>query len=508
MNGVVPDKLILEVQVGLAGSSQWLNMTMTNELFAGKMTGPGGAARKYTRFYATDYGNNERIMVIGRRETGNPEPFTFDLNLPDWISRTTYDQIKQRLEGVKNIRLRYYTGDYANATNYKKIKVWAGCVNAARLGQMDGDQIDGTKKVDAQGAYKLPQEADEFYEIYPLQVSNLTGTVSTLAFTDVISIGFPRSAGEVEGEDVNNDGTKEYIAVTLKDGSNLPHLRWTADKGASWADVTLTGLTNFDATGVAKVGENIVVSGSGAGGGLAWAKWDEVKAGTATWTRSTNIAGGTVVNKVKRISSTKAVAVGNAGAVYLSEDAGKTFTSAGAAVTANNLTQIAVVDETLQWFGGASSTLVRRMNGVMSLITVTGLAAAINSLAVPNTPNRGTQIFVGAADGKIYYAPNGTVTAPTWNVRYSAGSGSIDSMAFAGYEGAVLYFNHVNGSTQSRIYRDLSGGKLATDVEGIGDYTNPANASFNAIAAPVHDVNTLMIVGDLTGGQGFIGLAA
>lgn len=508
MAELVPDKIILEMQVGRAGSSRWQKLTVTNELFAGKMSAPGGAARKYTRFYATNYGENERIETIGRRETGNPEPFTFDVTMPDWNNRALYNKLKQ-MEGVKNFRLRYYQGDVDVPTNYVRMKQWSGSVNTARLGVFEGDQIDGEKKVDAVGGYKIGQEAEAFHEIYPLALGDIKGTVTTLAINDIISIGYPRNAGDVEGEDTNNDGLQEYVFVTAKDGSNLPHLFWTRDKGATWTDVTLTGLTNMDATGVAKVGENIVVSGSGAGGGLVWANWEDIKAAAATWTRSTNISAGTVINKVKRVTGAKAVACGASGAVWKTEDAGKTFTSAGVAVTANALTQIAVVDETLQWFGGASGTLVRRLNEVMSLITVTGISTnAINALGVPNTPNRSTQVFVGAADGKIYYSANGTKTTPTWSVKYTGGTGSIDAIAFGGFEGAVMFFVHSNGSSQSRLLRDLSGGEMSVDVEAISTYTSPTNATFNAIAVPKHDVNTCMVVGDATGGQGFIGLAA
>jgi hypothetical protein len=79
-------------------------------------------------------------------------------------------------------------------------------------------------------------------------------------------------------------------------------------------------------------------------------------------------------------------------------------------------------------------------------------------------------------------------------------------MSFAGNDGEILYLIQTNGSSQSRILRDLSGGKLGNDVEAISQFTSPSNAAFDDIFAA--DENTAMVVGDVTGGQGFIGLVA
>lgn len=508
MGSPVPDKMIVEVQAGGAGAGNWATLYEANEQTGLQLNSPAGGDITYSRYYAYNLASNMQ-EVIGKRKTGNPAALTLDMSIPRFINKQVRD-FQAKMYGVKNLRTRYYTGDYSGMTNYVKCEVYARCENAVLDGMGDGAIFDGTAGKPADLArYKFPQEVEFYYELFKTSLSRLATSITTLSLARGAHFGYRRVAGEVVGEVGNNDGLQEFMGVTVADGSNLSHLIVTRDKGATTTDITLTGFTNFIGTGVAIVGENVVVSGSSTGGGLLWAKLADVLTGTVTFTRSTNISAGTVINDVKRISSQKAIACGAAGAVYVSNDGGRTFTSAGTAVTANALTVIEVVDETLQWIGGASGTLVRRMNNIMSVVTVTGLSTtAINSLAAPRFFNRSTELLVGSAAGKVHVTGNGTDTTPTWTTIYDAGSGSIDALEFAGPDSGVLWVVHTNGSTQSRLMRDISGGKFAYDLETVSDYTSPANSTFNDISCAPWEPNMCMVWGDANGGGGFVGVAA
>lgn len=508
MGTPVPDKMIVDYQAGGGGATNWATLYEANEQTSLQLNPPDGGAITFSRYFAYNPSSNLQ-EVVGKRKTGNPTALTANLSVPRYVTKQTREFIA-KMYGVKNLRLRHFTGDYGTMTNYTKCEVYARCENANQDGVGEGTSFDGTAGKAADLArYKFPQEVEFYYELFKTALSRLSTSITTLSISRGCYFGYRRVAGEVVGEVGNNDGLQEFMAVTVADGSNLSHLIVTRDKGATTTDITLTGFTNFVGTDVAVVGDTVVISGSGAGGGLLWAKLADVLTGTVTFTRSTNIAAGVVINAVKRITSQKAIACGASGAVYVTSDSGRAFVSAGTAVTANALTVIEVVDETLQFLGGASGTLVRRMNGIMATVTVTGLSTtAINSLAVPKFFNRSTELYVGSAAGKVHATGNSTDTTPSWTTAYDAGSGAIDALEFAGPDSGVLWVVHTNGSTQSKLMRDISGGKFNYDLEDVSGYTSPANSTFNDISVAPFEPNVALIWGDANGGGGFVGVAA
>jgi hypothetical protein len=508
-NILLPRRAVLEIQEGGAGASAWKSLATLSDVSLVRLGAVDSGEVEISRYYGRDE-RTGRLKVIASSRTGTAPTYTADVEIAD----AKVASLLEALNGKKNLRVRMFTGEYANPTNYERIRVLSRAWNKKPKGGFSRDMVNSFEGFEDQADAQrrtFPHDVDDFLELDPLVVQDIKGTVTTLAINAVLSVGYPRWAGEVAGENQNNPGNKEYLAGTVKTGvGQPPNLLYTANKGATWTVIALTGLNDFTVTGIAKVGGNIVISGSDAiGGGLAYASYDAVKSGTVTFTRSTGIAAGTVVSAVATIDSNTVIACGPAGAVYISTDGGRTFASAGTAVTANALTCIAVVDSSLQWFGGASGTLVRRYKGVMSTITVTGLSTnAINSLAVPTGLLRGTELYVGSAAGNIYVTVNGTATTPTWATRAfdSSGVGAVDGLAFGGPDGEVLFILQTNGSSQSRVLLDLSGGMLGNDVAILGSFTSPANATFNALA--VADENTAMVVGDVQSGQGMIALVA
>lgn len=510
-NVLLPRRGILEVQPGGAGASAWRTLGTLGDTSLVRLSAIDSGEVEISRYYGRDE-KTGRLKVLASSRTGTAPTYTAEVETADSKLASLLDL----LDGKKNLRVRYFTGEYANPTNFEKVRVLSRAWNKKPKGGFSRDMVNSFEGFEDQADMQrrvFPHEVDDFLEIDPLTASDIRGTVSTLAINAVLSVGYARWAGEVAGENTNNPGNREYLAGTAKASAGQPpKLLMSLDKGATWAALTCTGLTDMTITGIAKAGPNIVISGSDAtGGGLAYCAWDTVKAQTSavTFTRSTGISAGTQVNAVATIDSNTLVACGPSGAVYISTDSGRSFASAGTAVTANALTCIAVADSTLQWFGGASGTLVRRYKGVMSTITVTGLSTtAINSLAVPPGLTRGTEVYVGSAGGNIYISVNGTATTPTWATRTfdSSGSGAVDGLGFGGQDGEVLFIVQTNGSSQSRILRDHSGGYLGSDVEIISTFTSPANSTYNAVT--VADENTALVVGDVNSTYGTIVLVS
>lgn len=499
------EKVILEVQEGGVGNGQWLPLHMFGDQSAAIFTNPDGGGREFTDQYARDYSLGGQLVIVNTVESGQPAAIAFNLELPFGSEAREY--MWRTLDIRKSLRLRWYCGDFSDAMNFTKILMYPDSLSTTK--GYNRAPMDNTQNLTDRLRRVIGQRAPYEVELDPLVHVRLANA-GTLAINKIISIGYKTDGDGCCGSSTPNDGNKDFIAVTDADGSNLPHLYWTADGGQTIADVTLTGLTNLSALDVVKVGDYIVVCGSGAGGGIAYARWSAIKAGTATWTRSTNVSAGTVVNSLVKVNASVLYAFGNAGAMYKSTDGGKTFTAFGSALSANNFsTGCAVaVNENLVWAGGASGTLVKISNGVASLVTVTGLSTnAVTALAVPKFPDRACELYLGSAAGNIHVTKD---TGSAWATRSfeGAGSGSIDYLAFTpNGRGECLFIVQTNGSSQSRVIRDHSGGNLSDlELVNAGSYTNPANSVINSIA--VSSYNHALTVGEANGGTGFIGKCA
>lgn len=498
-----PRRAILEIQSGDAGASAWRTLATLADTSLVRVGALDSSESDVTRYVGRDE-RSGKLKVIGSARTGEVITYTSEIELQDVVQQAIF----AAMDGKKSIRVREFTGEYSNPTNYVRIRLMTNAWSTKPFGAFGSDLVNSFTGLEAQADPQrrvFPQNIDEFHEIFVGAFQDISGTVSQQALKDIVSVGYPRHAGEIDGENTNNPGNKEYLAIGVDDGSNLSHVLYTSTKGASWVDVELTGLTNFEGSGICKAGRYVVVSGTDAvGGGLAYAEFDAVKVDAATWTRSSGIAAGTVINAVRAIDANTVIAVGQSGAVYISTDGGVSFASAGTAVTANHLTKIVVAGPDLQWFGGASGTLVRRYKEVMSTVAVTGISTdAVTSLGVPYRLDRRSEIYVGSAGGDLYRSVNGAATTPTWATLIS-GTGAIDGIAFAEDNSDYMYILQTNGSTQSRLLRDHSRGNCGSDLEAVSGYTSPSNATFNALAVP--DANTVMVVGDVDSTYAFIGL--
>lgn len=503
-NLLLPARGILEIQQGGPGAANWMALAMLNDISNVRM----GAIDSSEATISRAVGRNEKtglLQTVGSWLSGDVITYSGEIEIQDVKVR----RLLETLGGRNNFRVRYFTGERANPLNYEWMRVLSGVRITKPKGGFTRDMVSSFEGVEGPADPQkrtFPFEADEFLEVEPIVRQNISGSVTTLAVKDIASIGYARAAGDVAGENTNNPGNKEYVFITAKSGVGAPSkVFYSADKGASWSSTNT--LNDFDGSGICKAGPNIIISGNDAtGGGLAYATVASVRAGTATWTRSTNVSAGARVAAVRAINDTTVIAVGNSGAVWLSTDSGRSFTSL-TAVTASNLNRIAVAGDDLQWFGGASQTLIRRYKDVMSVITVTGLTGTINDLAVPPGMSRGGEIYVVSSDGSCRRAVNGTDTAPTFsNMRDESDTTSTDAIAFGGPNGEICYLVETNASPASRIVRDHSGGYFGADAEVLGSFTSPTNASINALAAA--DWYTVMGAGDVSAGVGYIELIA
>lgn len=501
------DRAVIEIQEGLQGASNWKGLALINDISALRMGAISGSKLTVSRWKGR-YEINGRLTNIGSARGGDVPVFSYELQLMDTGVGSVIDQ----LNGMVNMRIRYFQGEYTDPTNYRKIRLLSRAWNLDAVGgEYSRDMANSFEGYQAQNDPQLRKfsfEADALLEIDPCVRQKLSASVTTLAIKDICSIGYARWAGEVTGENTNNLGNKEFVFITAKASAGQPSkVFYSADKGGTWSSTNT--LNDFDGSGICKAGRYIVISATDAtGGGLAYATVDSVRAGTATWTRSTGVAAGQLVRHVRKITDTMVIAVGASGAVWISTDSGRSFSSL-TAVTANNLNWIAVAGEDLVYFGGATQTLVRYYKGSQSVVTVTGLTGTINSLAVPPGIQRAAELYVASSDGSIRKTINGTATTPTFSlVRLESGVSSADALAFGGPNGDVLWVAETNGSSQSRLVRDLSGGYGGADVETLGDFTSPANSTIDSIAAPSDHVNTAMSIGPVNTSQGYIELAA
>ena len=509
MPATLPTRWVLEVQEGGSGSTNWVPLALYDNVSQMIMEAPTGGGTQFTPQYGRDYAEGAQLVPVGVAESGQPAPYTFNLNFP-LDARPARNLIKQMM-GKKNLRARNFGGDMTDPINYKKMLYYVNSRNTDK--GYSRNIIDNTTNPGDVLNRKLGQYALFEVEVDKVQHLKISGTVTTLALNDIIRTGYKVAASGAQGETLNRTGDEEFAIGTDKSaGGAAPSILFTLDGGSTWTARVLTGQNDVDIIGIVKAGPNLVFCSNSVvagAGGIRYVNYQNLKDNSFTVVTATGIGTSVVVNDIIAVSASVLYACANAGAVYKSTDGGMSWAPVGTAVTANNLLAADYADENLIWFGGASSTLVKLYNGVMSLVTVTGLASTINTLAVPRGPfGRELELYVGSAAGNIHRTLDGLAAVPSWTTMSfdQAGSGAIEEIKFVRPDGLIMYVIQTNGSSQSRILRDMSGGKLGPDVDVLGGFTSPANSTINAIAPSSE--NYALCVGEVNTSQGFIGQVA
>lgn len=495
---------VLEVLTGHPGASGWTQLGMfgKDDNSINILDAITGGDKEYTLQSARSGKQNGKIVGLHLKETGAPSVYESSVKLPKYAYREI-----AKIQGKFQLRIRRFAGDINDMTLYETIDQLVGAVS---LNDKGNDDVEAVNDQENSGDYEtasFPVQAVSREVLRQVRHSDISGAVTTLAINKVIAHDYAKEAGQ-RGESVNSDGNQIYIAVTAKDGSNLPHLLFTLDGGATWTDRTLTGLTNMDASDVVVAGGYVFVSGTGTGGGVAYAKWTDILAGAVTPTRVSGIDSGDVCNCMVRANNST---------IYVGEDSGvidkinvKDLTATvvnNGATTTEDIISADCRDEDLVWFGATSGKLVKYENGAYSLVAVTGTPSTDFAVVrVPPGFERGEELFIGDSGGDVYKTVDAGDDGFAQVVFNGDGAGAIADIAFAGADGFVMYVVQTNGSTQSRVLLDLSGGHLGTDVKEVSTYTGLTNAGMNSIA--VSSANYAVSVGNVSGGVGFIGRIA
>lgn len=436
---------------------------------------------------------------IGSRQTSNPERWTFDIS----SRRTTISKLRRLAEQPQCLHTIIILNG-CPTQDFTQFSFGEMYIDAGNAGLSASDSIaKKTDQADPKLMDQLSISAAIRLEFHPLTHVDASGTTFTEgAVNDIINLSNPRCAGWCGDA---SGGDTEWLAVgDGADPATIPRIAYTPDAGNTWIVQTIAAVANGAAESVTVAGNRVIVACSGTNGGVYGAPLSAVRTGTATFAAVTGIATGADYNAVLAVGSV-VVACGAAGALYISRDGGFSFTAIASGV-ATALNAIASDDENLIFIGGASGVLLRLRNtNILGALTVTGISTnAISALAVPNT--RTNEVYVGTTSGKIFNSRNAADPLPTWKEKSfdkPSGGGIIEDLAFSDAKGATFWVVQSNGSSQSRVLIDRSGGALATYAVEVGTYTSPTNAIINAIA-PAH-IDFALTAGEEVSSNGFLG---
>lgn len=438
----------------------------------------------------------------GSRFTSNPERFTGDIT----AYRTHISKLRQFGDAPC-----FHTAYLLNGcptldfTQFQSGEIWIDLAITSKTTTQDlvssSDASAGEER-DSISASVAVKEA-----IRVLAHADKSGTVTANAINDVIALIDQYCPGEC------GPGTeKEFIAVGDPVApATIPRLFYTANGlETAMTSRVLTGIADAVAVAVTVVGSQVLIACTGTNAGLYRVPLKDVRSGgTLTPQLVSGISNGTAVNDVRALSEDVVLAVGAAGAAWLSTDGGYSF-AARTTTTAENLTVIGHGDDAdIAWIGGENGALMRFLRqSVFESIVVAGISTDdVTAIAVPVF--RENEVYVGTVAGEIHRSRNAFDSTPIWEemtIDEPAGGSIIEALEFTGTRGCVLFIVQSNSTTQSRVMVDYSGGKLSKNAVAIGTFTSPANAIINAIAP--RDPNFAVTVGEPETAQGFIGLVS
>lgn len=461
---------------------------------ASSFTSPSGGGRTVETVYErAGYG---LVSPIETRYTGNPNPYTAQFGLP--LNKAVFlqqlirasqfgDEIDPCLQiAFPDIVAQQRCGAVGNG-NYDMA---VGLIQCAVTAENYSDNLANFDNTNADVRWQFDVSAPVKYHYLKCRHLDASGTTSTLALNKVVRVPL----------------TTELIAVGDGDGaSQVPQLFYRPASGTWASAIDMSAFANTsNATSLAVVGQYVLVGTPEEG--IAYALLDDIRAGgSVTFTIVAPFdTGSDFVNDIAVTDSNTVWAVGDGGHIFRSLTAGLSFTLYDDGVaTSENLNSLSFASDSFGAAGGANGTLLRFSNGTWSTVTVSGLSDAIVVVRIP--PGRPDEVYIGTDAGEILRSRNFDETTPTFETLAFAGSGSgiIDDIQFAGYKGDVMFVIQTDGSSDSRILRDRSGGAMGVDVEIIGTFAAPANNGFNSFVPLT--VNSGVVVGEVESTYAYIG---
>ncbi len=348
-----------------------------------------------------------------------------------------------------------------------------------------------------------PVMADDEYEVQHISPSRI-GTLANLGDQAINDIEYCDSADCGGYCGPRSDGCTVFFAVT--DADTTPYASPNLIKGVkdlttgviTWTLSPILGASS-NADGIECAGNTLIVISNGDSEVL----YNSEAGDQDEWVPITLANAPSPFHAALMMRSAREGYVGAAnGYIYKTVDAGRSWNAVHAGtVTTQRINAVWAYDKDLVYAAGNSGVMLKSTNGGASWQDITEVATvAANLLKVVVPPGRPKEVYVGAANGKIYRSTDEGVTFAAISFD-GDGIGSVDDIDFCGPCGSdVMYILHNDAGPRGRILRDLSGGYGGADIEVIMSQTAVIAGGIDLNALACCDVNEVLAAGELSGG--------
>lgn len=447
------------------------------------LTQPGGEMDTIIRCFKAD-GTGWRALDS---TVTPPDPVSTTITT---LIESTANWLEQVEQGEANIFIHQRNGGRADTFgNYDR--TWV--LQKVRIGEQTAENL-AMREEDAPSTLAFSVSAlPPAYKVFQKTAGRQAQSVAT-AINDVHFCGVGSQAGKI------GVAVSDFIT-----GPGKAQILYTWNGGSSWTATATQPFANSEDIRSAtcfQIGKNttrilVIRSTTDAANPPEIAYSDNWG---ASWTL--NNLGTTVAQFAPQPDSLFALdpyniwAVAGNGFIFYSNDAGQNWdVQENGGTTANALHAIHFSSERVGYAVGDSDTILKTEDGGETwtlTATNTGVSAILQTVYVIDTDH----VWVGAANGRLWYTENGGVT---WSERIFAGSavGTINNIKFLPGSSLFGFMAHNNATPVGTIYFTIDGGYSWDPI------TLFTNTGINGIA--VIDENTLFITGEAQGGTGVIG---
>lgn len=345
-----------------------------------------------------------------------------------------------------------------------------------------------------------PVQADDEYEVQHISPSRI-GTATDLGDQAINDIEYCDSADCGGYCGARSDGCAHFYAVT--DADAAPYAAPNLIKGVknlttgviTWTLTPILGL-NGNVEAIECAGNTLVVTSNTDGK----AAYNAEDGDQDEWVTITLANAPSPFHAALHMRTAREGYIGAAnGYIYKTVDAGRSWNPVhSGTITTQRINAVWAYDKDLVYAAGNNGVMLKSTNGGASWQDITEVATvSSNLLKIIVPPGRPKEVYVGAANGKIYRSLNegSTFAAISFD---GDGIGSVDDIDFCGPCGSdVMFILHNDGGPRGRILRDLSGGYGGADVEVVMSQMAVIQAGIDLNALACCDVNEVMAAGEL-----------